>query len=43
MPAGPGRPSAIVRFVQFAPLGAVAVVLLDSGTDFFPDDPSSRS
>lgn len=39
VPAGPGRPSAIVRFVQFVPLGAVAVVLLDSGTDFFPDDP----
>ncbi|MFF0735634.1 O-antigen ligase family protein [Streptomyces chartreusis] len=37
--AGAGQPSALVRFVQFVPLGAVAVVLLDSATDFFPDDP----
>ncbi|MFB6639162.1 O-antigen ligase family protein [Streptomyces chartreusis] len=37
--AGSGQPSALVRFVQFVPLGAVAVVLLDSATDFFPDDP----
>ncbi|WP_405584170.1 O-antigen ligase family protein [Streptomyces sp. NBC_01092] len=36
---GPGQPSAIVRFVSFVPLGAAAVVLLDSATDFFPDDP----
>lgn len=37
--AGAGQPSALVKFVQFVPLGAVAVVLLDSATDFFPDDP----
>ncbi|MFJ8634014.1 O-antigen ligase family protein [Streptomyces sp. NPDC093568] len=37
--AGPGQASATVRFVQFVPLGAAAVVLLDSATDFFPDDP----
>ncbi|MFG1668891.1 O-antigen ligase family protein [Streptomyces sp. Y7] len=36
---GAGQPSALVKFVQFVPLGAVAVVLLDSATDFFPDDP----
>jgi O-antigen ligase len=37
--AVPGQPSAFVKFVQFVPLGAAAVVLLDSATDFFPDDP----
>ncbi|WP_063806752.1 O-antigen ligase family protein [Streptomyces regalis] len=37
--AGPGRPSVTVRFVQFVPLGAVVVMLLDCATDFFPDDP----
>ncbi|MFE6172811.1 O-antigen ligase family protein [Streptomyces sp. NPDC056464] len=37
--AGAGQPSALVKFVQFVPLGAAAVVLLDSATDFFPDDP----
>ncbi|MFI6008303.1 O-antigen ligase family protein [Streptomyces sp. NPDC051243] len=37
--AGPGQPSAIVQTVRFVPLGAMAVVLLDSATDFFPDDP----
>lgn len=37
--AASGPPSAIARFVQFVPLAAVAVVLLDSATDFFPDDP----
>ncbi|WP_051828474.1 O-antigen ligase family protein [Streptomyces bicolor] len=37
--AGPGQPSAIVKSARFVPLGAVAVVLLDSATDFFPDDP----
>ncbi|MCZ4606629.1 O-antigen ligase family protein [Streptomyces sp. Lzd4kr] len=30
--AGAGQPSALVRFVQFVPPGAVAVVLLDSAT-----------
>ncbi|MFE0255030.1 O-antigen ligase family protein [Streptomyces sp. NPDC059010] len=39
VPAGPGLPSALVRFVQFVPVGAVVVVLLDSATDFLPDDP----
>ncbi|MER7836301.1 O-antigen ligase family protein [Streptomyces sp. NPDC096040] len=32
----PGLPAAAAQFV---PLGALAVVLLDSATDFFPDDP----
>ncbi|MFD3589213.1 O-antigen ligase family protein [Streptomyces sp. NPDC058683] len=36
---GTGLSSAIVKFMRFVPLGAVAVVLLDAATDFFPDDP----
>ncbi|MGW4910047.1 O-antigen ligase family protein [Streptomyces sp. NPDC004270] len=32
----PGLPAVAAQFV---PLGALAVVLLDSATDFFPDDP----
>ena len=38
-PAGSGLRSATGRFVLFVPLGAVAVLLLDAATDFFPDDP----
>ncbi|MFC5804896.1 hypothetical protein [Streptomyces formicae] len=34
--AAPGLPQAIAQVV---PLAAMAVVLLDSATDFFPDDP----
>ncbi|MCI3273980.1 O-antigen ligase family protein [Streptomyces cylindrosporus] len=39
VPASAGQPSAAARFLQFVPLGAVAVLLLDAATDFFPDDP----
>ncbi|MEU9348844.1 O-antigen ligase family protein [Streptomyces sp. NPDC048278] len=32
-------PAVVVKAVRFVPLGALAVLLLDSATDFFPDDP----
>ncbi|MFK0284063.1 O-antigen ligase family protein [Streptomyces sp. NPDC090499] len=32
-------PAVVVKVVRFVPLGALAVLLLDSATDFFPDDP----
>ncbi|MGI5460725.1 O-antigen ligase family protein [Streptomyces sp. CA-249302] len=37
--AGAGQPSAAAKSMLFVPLGAVAVLLLDAATDFFPDDP----
>ncbi|WP_328440112.1 O-antigen ligase family protein [Streptomyces sp. NBC_00457] len=36
---GQGLPGAFQKFVQFVPLGVVAVILVDAATDFFPDDP----